>query len=454
MLDLPKQVSLPRATGGQTRDFSLLAACIAAAAFWLLTGGLSPFSYATPPDSWELKLQFQQTKAAGNLVNQVTWTILAVGALSLLALHKGRTRTLLAGGIPLWILLLICTFSIAWSPVPDIAFRRVVRLWFLVIVASGTVVSFASPHHFHRLLIALTGIIMSINLFSALVTPELARDLSGNFLGVHVHKNTAGIFAMLAVLVWFSAARFTSHGLVKTFLLLGAALWFLFLIGTNSRTSILTTVFVLSTAFLYRYAGRHSRNALTLCLSGAILLLLGTFLMYLYDLTLSDILDSLAPDTVFGRMRIWEFALDRFRQRPIFGIGYGSFWAAGGITPAEAHVRGPLTTFLVLLNQAHNGYVDVLVAIGTLGAISFVFLVVSILRLLLMTQPNAVYHNWGGVQELCYYIFLASLLHNMTETSFLRGSSIFWLFFLMSYFLLCRFRRETVLVAKEHRQPS
>jgi O-antigen ligase len=76
-----------------------------------------------------------------------------------------------------------------------------------------------------------------------------------------------------------------------------------------------------------------------------------------------------------------------------------------------------------MMNEAHNGYLDVLAQTGIVGLLVFGFFVVSGFLILLFTrQEEPSVWKWFAM-----YLTLGMLLYNITETTFFRGTD--WLLF-------------------------
>jgi O-antigen ligase len=82
--------------------------------------------------------------------------------------------------------------------------------------------------------------------------------------------------------------------------------------------------------------------------------------------------------TLTGRTLIWQVTWELIQQRPILGFGYGAFWLEGNESASvlQEAVRWATPT-------AHNGYLDLILALGFVGLMLFALsAVTAILRLL------------------------------------------------------------------------
>ena len=87
---------------------------------------------------------------------------------------------------------------------------------------------------------------------------------------------------------------------------------------------------------------------------------------------LEDTVTLLTGDpTLTGRTQLWQYVLSRWEESPYLGQGYGALWQVGPETGglfAQAHVGW-------VMNEAHNGYLDVLAQIGIIGLLVLGFFV-------------------------------------------------------------------------------
>ena len=133
-------------------------------------------------------------------------------------------------------------------------------------------------------------------------------------------------------------------------------------------------------------------------------------------------------DTSFtGRDELWSFAYNRATDRFWLGHGYGAFWDVG-------LVNDPLTklepgTWLGdvdkgIINQAHNGYLELWLHIGLPATI---LAVVSVFHAIGAATGSAVSRAPSGGDRAMYaavaLILGLYILHNFTEaTLMMRGS--------------------------------
>jgi len=357
--------------------------------------------------------------------------------------NRERALKTWAKAWPLLLLLFFIVLSISWSGVPDIAFRRVVKYLMFIMVLAGIVMGASSPREILRLAVVFTGLFMILNCASLVLFPAAAFYKGGwAFQGLHGHKNSAGIFSMISIFVWLSAARLSEERLTKAILYFGVFVWFVFLIGTDSRTSVGATIlaisFILPLRYIVRYPSMIVLSGVGLCFVVG----LAAYALILFNITPADIIAFLEGDrtTLTGRFIVWDFVYTIFLKHSLLGTGYGSLWSTGDVAPAEIYSEAPLTGFLMGLTHAHNGYLDVMVALGTVGGIVFLVFLGGVGVAVIKTFRSQIADRaLIAMAETTGFIFVTTILGNLTRTTFLR-LEMEWASFILCYFLLCWMR--------------
>jgi O-antigen ligase len=117
----------------------------------------------------------------------------------------------------------------------------------------------------------------------------------------------------------------------------------------------------------------------------------------------------LEPTTFTGRGQIWTSLLMYWKDHPIFGSGFESFWNIGGSSPIFMYGHGYVTTITV----GHNGYIDLLATVGLPGTLLIVWAVL-LWPLLRIISSERVDNDKGAL--LCAMV-LFCMGHNITESS-------------------------------------
>nr|WP_281063183.1 O-antigen ligase family protein [Ancylobacter gelatini] len=211
----------------------------------------------------------------------------------------------------------------------------------------------------------------------------------------------------------------------------GLGLTGLFLLMTGSRTSTalaigLTLTVPLVMRFLAR-GPRERRFLFILGLFGAGFVALGFLAV---GMTLPEILKhSVGDPTLSGRTDIWDFVLIEISHRPWLGAGYGAFWDVG--LDADPVLRAPPGTFLSevavgYLNQAHNGFLEVMLHVGIIGLmLALVAVIQSVYQALYLCLDRTTSRHAHALHLFCFLVLVFYLGNNLMEaTLFLRGQML------------------------------
>jgi len=121
--------------------------------------------------------------------------------------------------------------------------------------------------------------------------------------------------------------------------------------------------------------------------------------------------------TVSGRTQLWRLVMSAVAQRPWLGYGYSGFWL-GWAGPSA----GIWAQTGWMPPDAHNGWLDVLLALGAVGL--GLFTVVLVLGFVRSVRYLRTHSTSIGQWPLMFFAFL--VLTNLTESSFLVRNDIFW----------------------------
>lgn len=371
-----------------------------------------------------------ESASQSNLFNQLQFTVLA--ALATIPVLR-NPRVLRDYGqllYALWFLIALCVMSALWATHPDISIRRSMLL---VLVAWTLVASIACGRSAVRILMIFYLVMwMSLLLNAAGFAFPGSFERGKFFVGAVAEKNLLGTLSVIGIFVGITARAWLRSRLWRYANVLYITLWLAILVLTVAKTSIALVVLAPLMLLGLIMAARLLRLSLTLTV-----LMLGATVVVAYGLltlglgfTQSDILGLFVRDTgLTGRDAIWVFMLASIRAHWVLGYGYGSFWSVGDDSP---NTRA-LTEFVRLLTQGHNGYLDLVAVVGVIGIVLLAGLLLQYLQLLDAVRRR----SW----TLCRFAGLALcfvLVHNMTESSFVRALAPSWIFFIFAMTLMAK----------------
>lgn len=349
---------------------------------------------------------------------------LSLGLFSLLIMWPRRSQLFLALREN-WAMTLVFAISLAslfWSQYPDLTIRRAVLLLCISAAAIGVAVGVDDLRAFHTKFFAFLTAVIVANLLMVVLWPAQAISDIG-VQGIYVTKNVAGIVAMISVIVavtWTSGCTSWGGQFAGIFSVLAS---FFFLLLTDSKTSTGILLFGLALGAVFYAAQKLGPRFALLAFAGlaALVTAIGAILIF-FDFEFYKILVAFVSDPTFtGRDELWAFAYRSAMKHEWLGYGYGAFWDVG-VANDPLKKLGPGTWLgdspVGLINQAHNGYLELWLHIGlfaTLIAIWSVFVAIG-----RATRRGIETRGVPGARPVFAMIALTLflyLLHNFTEAT-------------------------------------
>jgi exopolysaccharide production protein ExoQ len=360
----------------------------------------------------------------GNVPRQIAY-ILSFG----LAIFAVRPLTsperLLTVPIPLAVALLWCWLSLTWAIDPGIAFRRLV-LTTVIIWSIFILVRQLGYERTVTILRYALVVLLVANFLTVIAAPQTGihqssepfdRALVGNWRGIMMQKNLAGLTSALTILLFaFDAQRIK---LAIRVVVIAAAAFFLF--KTSSKTSVGVCVAAILFGLAYLSISGRYRIAVLSALGFAALG--GAIYVNAYEYMIFQVVGD---QTFTGRTLIWE-ALTRYSEdHPLLGSGYGSFWNIGPSSPIYQYANNWVTT----LATGHNGFLDILAAVGIPG------LIIVVVATVIWPSIRLFMTSAGQQGALVAAVFLFCVIHNMSETSLFDRDAIGQVFLMIAIALI------------------
>jgi exopolysaccharide production protein ExoQ len=366
----------------------------------------------------------------GSPLDRAIYIGLMVVALLILMRRPIKWSALIRSNQALTVLFLYMLLSITWSDVPDVSFKRWVRTLIDALMALVVLTDRAGFAAETKVVgrVTFVSIALSAIFIKYFRTLGTAWDNFGYemWVGITTHKNelgqlamTGGIYFVFELIRNWRRRRIVVKVIYLSYLVL--ILWIL-KGPTNHRSNTAIFGLIVGTALLlwcqlfqYRVASlrRYLFRAATV---GGLLLFVGAGLVR--SLVAAGISASGRDLTLTGRTDLWADLLDIAAETPIFGVGYGSFWIGNTHNLWERHLWGP--------TQGHNGYIDVYLE---LGAVGLLVLAAVIIRGYLATLDRMTTNFGQGALHFAWLTVI--VIHNVTESSYLRGTVDLWFIFLL-----------------------
>lgn len=312
--------------------------------------------------------------------------------------------------------IVIAYISTAWSHYPNITSRRSILL--LGSTAFATYFSFGfSPKQQLRFLIIALCINAVVSFLFGVLLPQYGLmhlpPHTGAWRGVYSHKNKLGSRMALTV-AFLLAARYSDLFRGKAKLVIdGVMVLSAFLVAASQSTAALFSTIMLVLLFFACNALRLNYKSMVIAICS--ILFLGAFAFVYLQMNADAILGAFGKGTdLSGRNEIWPALWHMISRKPLLGYGYQGFWGPyGGPSDLVRQMTGwPVP-------NAHNGFLEVFLSLGWVGAIlyltNFGITVTKSLQTVRFTKQ---------VDAIFPVIFLGFfMISNMTESNLFRPDS-------------------------------
>lgn len=368
--------------------------------------------------------------AAISPANRYIWLMLGAGALPIL---YARRHVLLDMMRRVWpVLLLFGWFALTtrWALDPATSSRRFFLYVVILVVSLAIATGFHSGRRFHRALAWICFVMIAIDAASAILAPGLSMTEIG-LAAIHSHKNTLGLVMMFSCLVIGPYLLGQQSGRGRWFWGLTLLAAFVLLVASRSKTSLAILIGIALTAPLLLGALRLSGRALAAVAAMAVLLVLGSLLMWLAYCT-STGRNPLAPLyglTFTQRTDVWAFVIDEIVKRPFAGAGFASFWDIDPSLQPSLQSGLWFAALGAFTSEAHNGYLDLLVTTGFAGLLGGLFVLMrwvvrglAQIRRTLRSNDPAVRADLPWVTTLGLFPLMI-FGHNFMESSYFTANS-------------------------------
>ncbi len=413
--------------------------------FTYLLGVWTP-DYTTKLAATELVEALTKRAATGggrNTLNQIFWLVMFM-VTSLYVLQTRRIQALITVLVPFLPFIAWILASTMWSEHVSSTMRRAVLTTLVMATIASVMVTSSSVREFWRGVYGAFWVCCVMNIV-AIAVPA-CYDTNGLFRGIYGSKNIMGMISSLGILMSVGLGTFRPPIDKSWRRLLMFVLFTVTLALSLSKTSIaLTTGILLLAVGNGQWNRSISQRARVLGVIAFIIF--GGIVSFFFILNMNSLLAELFDKFTFtGRTAIWSYIDSEIDKRYVLGTGYGAFW---GIGPSSPPVNSPIP-FIRMLNQAHNGYMDLHVQTGIIGLLLFVASIIHILVLLV----NARVRSLPGSFLFWSFIYFG-ILHNLLESTAWRGPVPVWIMFVSAALSLTMSRwieRQHIAMARQRQE--
>jgi len=305
--------------------------------------------------------------------------VLLIGVFGALILaHNGRRKLRIRGSMGVAILFFFgwALASLAWSDDSTLAVRRVVCfaiLWF----AAFAVASYFKQREVLFFLFLASLAFVGLGLVTELALGTFAPTVPlYRFCGT-IHPNHQAWNCAALALSGIALGDAERHH--RLFFFSASALGIVTLILTKSRTSV--CAFVIAVVIYKALVSTRKQkqfwmdSALVLC---AVLIFVCGALPFVEQAELASVTERTVllgrgaeeANTLSGRIPLWRSGLGYFCDRPLRGYGFNAFETPQRIIDLEREAGWGAATF-------HSEYLDLLLGVGCIGAITYVFVILG-----------------------------------------------------------------------------
>ncbi len=350
-------------------------------------------------------------------------SVLIFAGLRILSQRKERfgLSKLIADNRPLFLLLGYYALAVFWSDFPFVSFKRYIKLLGVLTMALVILTDTNSTLALRTALCRCGYVLLPLSIvlakyFRCGVTYDVWTG-ERSVIGLCVNKNMLGQVCLVLGLffLWDILLRWKENFpkrdrlmlIINTSMLLLAIQ---LLLLSHSATSLICLGLGSAVLLATKYDSVRKRIGLYIVIGAVAFLIL--------DLSLDmipAILHAFGRDTTLtGRTYIWKELMPMAKNSLLFGSGYESFWTGSRVLDIwqTRHI-----------NEAHNGYLEIVLNTGLIGLFFFSLLVVSVYR-----RCKEIIRSNPEHGRFFMTFFITALLYNFTEAAFKGLCLMFFLF--------------------------
>jgi exopolysaccharide production protein ExoQ len=370
----------------------------------------------------------------GNVLTDFIWWGVVTFGIILLLMRKGLLREYLIRWEVNWALIMFIAYallSLIWTVNVDRSIHTVYILIAASLSAAGVATMYSREEIFKILLWA-AGSIAVLSLLAVILVPKTAITqidyLAGTWRGVFWHKNYLGsVMAFGNGLFLLSSLRGSAHPKALILSCIFYLLTLFLVIMSQSATGLIILILlngICLAYFAWLKWGRVLKRTHYVWFAALSSLLIGSLL-----LNLGSLFSIIGKNpTLTGRVPVWRYLFQNvISKRPWLGYGLETVWYERNFQVAVAKAA----RWDVVVINAHNGYMDILIYLGWIGFIIFLSVIVQgVINALQDAFSAARSHNFLPVLILAYV-----LITNITISYFLEFESFHWVLMVLVLFM-------------------
>lgn len=367
-----------------------------------------------------------QAMEEGNSLDRAIFSLLILLAVGVLIARSFSWSGFVIRNFTLVLFLSFALISVLWSDFQFVAFKRWFRdlgNYFMILV----VLSDPRPFDAVRILLRrFCYLLIPLSILLDKYYPYMARQYgvwtgAVEFMGAATSKNMLGNVCMISGIYFFwdtvthwsdRKERHVKRTILINIAFIAMTLWLLKL-SQSATSEVCLAIGCLVIAAVHSGWGRRHPTFIRA-------LIPVTFCVYMilafgFDLN-GQLAGKLGRDpTLTDRTVIWNTVLS-LHTNPLFGTGYESFWLGPRLQWVWKVMPG--------INEAHNGYLDIYLNLGSIGVVLLVGFLIASYRTILKQFTSSY-----ALASLALAMWTVILFYNVTEAAFKGG--LLWLSLLL-----------------------
>jgi O-antigen ligase len=364
-----------------------------------------------------------------NIKNQIVFLFLFFSSLVIMSKRFDKIFLLIKSEKFLSIFILFCLISALWSDYSFISIKRSFQLLVMFLVIIEALLNL-EPKTLLMQLKVVVSIYLFYNLYACLSIPAAIDPIYGTWRGMEVQKNWLAqnsLYCLLSAIVFFNFNKTRYEKFYDVLLIFVSVL---IIYKAHSSTILIGVIIIAFTGLLFKLESIFSQRL------GVGRSLLGLTFMFILSFSIiflifSSEIFALIPGyfgkdlTLSGRVDIWKFAWNDIEKKWLLGYGFATYWIMGSsrIEIFASYFEG------FMVNEAHNGYLEIILQLGVVGFVLFIFPIIAYIYRMFKLNNN-----------IAILIFISIIILNYTESVLFKvGLGITTFFFMSSYTALSVF---------------
>lgn len=363
-----------------------------------------------------------------NIKNQIVYLFLFFSSLLVLSKRFNKILTLVKSEKYLSIFVLLCLLSALWSDHSLLSIKRSFQLFVMFLIIVEALVNI-EPVKLLKLLKIVVSMYLFFNLYACRFIPAAIDPVFGTWRGIEVQKNWLAqnsFYCLLSSIVFFYSDKTRYTKLYDSILIL---ISLLIIYKAHSSTNLIAVFILVFMGLIFQIESIFNKLGIGRSFLGLTFLFILTFSGIF--LIFSSELFGLIPGyfgkdmTLSGRVDIWGFAWNDIEKKIFLGYGFATYWIMGSsrLQIFASYFEG------FMVNEAHNGYLEIILQLGVIGFIFFLFPIIAYIYWMFKVNSN-----------LAILIFVSIMTLNYTESVLFKvGLGITTFYFMAAYTTLSVF---------------